>query len=163
MNEKVTVWIGNFESNDEFENYTNIKYTEDGDSIPSIFEQHFNLGYYDRDLVEKKWIFQPLTNNIQDLLKGFSYYEQFTEQFDNINFNKESNTAMNLIAKEDKHKIMYSTYYWYTKYKKRYFEVHGYEAGIEQEGTRLLEELENELEDGVDWRVIQEIEEDLVF
>ncbi|EEM16303.1 hypothetical protein COL87_26260 [Bacillus pseudomycoides] len=40
MNEKVTVWIGNFESNDEFENYTNIKYTEDGDSIPSIFEQH---------------------------------------------------------------------------------------------------------------------------
>ncbi|EEM02904.1 MULTISPECIES: immunity 22 family protein [Bacillus] len=71
MNEKVTVWIGNFESNDEFENYTNIKYTEDGDSIPSIFEQHFNLGYYDRDLVEKKWIFQPLTNNIQDVLKGF--------------------------------------------------------------------------------------------
>ncbi|PEJ35493.1 hypothetical protein [Bacillus pseudomycoides] len=74
-----------------------------------------------------------------------------------------SNTAMNLSAKEDKHKIMYSTYYWYTKYKKRYFEVHGYEAGIEQEGTRLLEELENELEDGVVWRVIQEIEEDLVF
>lgn len=71
MNGKVTVWIGNFESNDEFENYTNIKYTEDGDSIPSIFEQHFNLGYYDHDLVEKKWIFQPLTNNIQDLLKGF--------------------------------------------------------------------------------------------
>ncbi|AIK36152.1 hypothetical protein BG07_4713 [Bacillus pseudomycoides] len=94
MNEKVTVWIGNFESNDEFENYTNIKYTEDGDSIPSIFEQHFNLGYYDRDLVEKKWIFQPLTNNIQDLLKGFSYYEQFTEQFDNVNFNKEFNTAI---------------------------------------------------------------------
>ncbi|MBJ8029506.1 immunity 22 family protein [Bacillus cereus group sp. N21] len=94
MNEKVTVWIGNFESNDEFENYTNIKYTEDGDSIPSIFEQHFNLGYYDRDLVEKKWIFQPLTNNIQDLLKGFSYYEQFTEQFDNIIFNKECNTAI---------------------------------------------------------------------
>lgn len=29
-----------------------------------------------------------------------------------------SNTAMNLSAKEDKHKIMYSTYYWYTKYKK---------------------------------------------
>ncbi|PEB38607.1 immunity 22 family protein [Bacillus pseudomycoides] len=94
MNEKVTVWIGNFESNDEFENYTNIKYTEDGDSIPSIFEQHFNLGYYDRDLVEKKWIFQPLTNNIQDLLKRFSYYEQFTEQFDNVNFNKEFNTAI---------------------------------------------------------------------
>ncbi|MEH7051905.1 hypothetical protein COF01_08860 [Bacillus pseudomycoides] len=44
MNEKVTVWIGNFESNAELENYTNIKYMEEGDSIPSIFEQHFNLG-----------------------------------------------------------------------------------------------------------------------
>lgn len=71
MNEKVTVWIGNFESNDELINYTNIKYTEDGDSIPSIFEQHFNLGYYDRDLVEKKWFGQSPVNNIQDLLRAF--------------------------------------------------------------------------------------------
>ncbi|WIY59371.1 MULTISPECIES: immunity 22 family protein [Bacillus] len=94
MNEKVTVWIGNFESNDELINYTNIKYTEDGDSIPSIFEQHFNLGYYDRDLVEKKWFGQSPVNNIQDLLRGFSYYEQFTEQFENRNFNKECNTAI---------------------------------------------------------------------
>lgn len=94
MNEKVTVWIGNFESNDELINYTNIKYTEDGDSIPSIFEQHFNLGYYDRDLVEKKWFGQSPVNNIQDLLRGFSYYEQFTEQFENRIFNKECNTAI---------------------------------------------------------------------
>ncbi|PGZ95433.1 hypothetical protein COE51_20395 [Bacillus pseudomycoides] len=94
MNEKVTVWIGNFESNDELEKYTNIKYMEDGDSIPSIFEQNFNLSYYDRDLVEKKWIGQSPANNIQDLLKDFSYYEQFTEQFDNINLKKEFNTAI---------------------------------------------------------------------
>ncbi|HDR7659991.1 TPA: hypothetical protein QCX68_005590, partial [Bacillus wiedmannii] len=44
-------------------------------------------------------------------------------------------------------------------YKKRYFEVYGYDAGIEQEGFKLLEELENELEDGIDWVIIQDIEE----
>lgn len=65
----------------------------------------------------------------------------------------------NLVLKEDKSSIMYSKYYWYTKYKQRYFEVVGYDAGIEQEGFKLLEEIENELEDGVDWDIIQGIEE----
>lgn len=70
-----------------------------------------------------------------------------------------SNNIEDLMLKEDKSKIMYSKYYWYTKYKQRYFEVVGYDAGIEQEGFKLLEEIENELEDGVDWSIIQEIEE----
>lgn len=70
-----------------------------------------------------------------------------------------SNNIENLTLKEDKSKIMYSKYYWYTKYKQRYFEVVGYDAGIEQEGFKLLEEIENELEHGVDWSIMQEIEE----
>ncbi|WP_231559661.1 hypothetical protein [Bacillus sp. UNC322MFChir4.1] len=84
-----------------------------------------------------------------EMLKGFCDYYDFL-----------SRNVANLMAKETKHKIMYSKYYWYTKYKKRYFEVYGYDAGIEQEEFKLLEELENELEDGVDWSIIQEIEED---
>lgn len=70
-----------------------------------------------------------------------------------------SSNIENLASKENKSKIMYSKYYWYTKYKQRYFEVVGYDAGIEQEGFKLLEEIENELEEGVDWSIIQEIEE----
>jgi hypothetical protein len=89
------------------------------------------------------------TTNITDetLNKTLVYY-------DFLNNNIET-----LVLKEDKSKIMYSKYYWYTKYKQRYFEVVGYDAGIEQEGYKLLEELENELEEGVDWSIIQEIEE----
>ncbi|MBO1580126.1 immunity 22 family protein [Bacillus sp. XF8] len=93
MNEKVSVWIGNFESKAELRGYINIEYTEDGDSISSIFEKNYNLDYYDRDLVEKKWISKP-TNNIRDLLKGFSYSDQFIKQFDVINHEKEFNTAI---------------------------------------------------------------------
>lgn len=93
MSDKVSVWIGNFESNDELMNYTNIEYTEDGDSISSIFEKIFNLDYYDRDLVEKKRISQP-TNNVKELLKGFSYSDQFIKQFDIVNQEKEFNAAI---------------------------------------------------------------------
>ena len=68
-----------------------------------------------------------------------------------------SNSIENLASKKDISKIMYSRYYWYIRYKQRYFEVFGYDAGIEQEGFKLLEELENELEDGVDWSIIQRV------
>ncbi|MGD6842164.1 immunity 22 family protein [Bacillus infantis] len=53
MHYYVSMWIGNFGSKEELMNYTNIEYTEDGDSISSVFEKDFNLDYYDRDLVEK--------------------------------------------------------------------------------------------------------------
>ncbi|HHL3302845.1 TPA: hypothetical protein ACQ444_003565 [Bacillus cereus] len=83
----------------------------------------------------------------EKLKRFLSYYEFFT------------NNVIGLVEKEGKNTILYSKYYWYTKYKKRYFEVYGYDAGIEQEGFKLLEELENELEDGIDWLIIQDIEE----
>ncbi|WP_242214114.1 hypothetical protein [Bacillus cereus group sp. BfR-BA-01383] len=88
-------------------------------------------------------------NDISDTtLKRFlNYYNLF------------SNNVIDFAEKEGKPTILYSKYYWYTKYKKRYFEVYGYDAGIEQEGVMLLEEIEDDLEDGIDWIIIQDIEE----
>lgn len=57
-----------------------------------------------------------------------------------------------------KEAIHYSLYYWYVKFKKRYFEVCGYDAGIEQEGFRLLEEMERQMEQRIDWKFIEMIE-----
>ncbi|MFJ8413915.1 immunity 22 family protein [Bacillus paramycoides] len=93
MNDHVSIWIGNFESKEELMNYTNIEYTEDGDSISSAFEKDFNLDYYDRDLIEKKWISKS-TNSVKDLLDGFSYSDQFLEQFDTIRYSEEFNAAI---------------------------------------------------------------------
>ena len=45
MKNDVSLWLGCFNDKEEFEKYTAIKYSEGGDSIPSIFEQDFNLGY----------------------------------------------------------------------------------------------------------------------
>ncbi|PEE33563.1 hypothetical protein CN271_04115 [Bacillus cereus] len=93
MNDHVSIWIGNFENEEELMNYTNIEYTEDGDSISSTFEKDFNLDYYDRDLIEKKWISKS-TNSVKDLLDGFSYSNQFLEQFDTIRYSEEFNAAI---------------------------------------------------------------------
>lgn len=71
-----------------------------------------------------------------------------------------SNNIESLASLEGKSKVLYAKYYWYTQYKKRYFEVFGYDAGIEQEAYKVLEEIESKLEDGVNWSVIQQIEED---
>ncbi|MNN49366.1 hypothetical protein D3C76_706880 [compost metagenome] len=58
----------------------------------------------------------------------------------------------------DKPSIYYSIYFWFVQFKERYFELHGHDEGIEQEGFKLLEEIDIELEDGVDWAVIEKIE-----
>ncbi|WP_157261551.1 hypothetical protein [Paenibacillus sp. A3] len=36
--------------------------------------------------------------------------------------------------------------------------VYGHDEGIEQEGFKLLEEIDNQLEEGVDWGLIEKIE-----
>ena len=87
MQELITIWMGNFKNEEEFMQYTNIKYNDDGDSIASEFEREFMLGYYDRDLVEKKYIEE--TSDVEKLLKDFSYYETF--QLSNLNIEKKYN------------------------------------------------------------------------
>ena len=53
MKQKVSLWLGNFASQEEFQEYFKITYKEDGNSVSSEFETDFHLSYYDRDLVEK--------------------------------------------------------------------------------------------------------------
>ena len=76
MKSKVSIWLGKFDNEGLFKRFTEIKYTDDGDSIPSQFEKEFELGYYDRDLVEKKFLIKE-TSDLNELLDGFSYFESF--------------------------------------------------------------------------------------
>ncbi|WP_017151783.1 immunity 22 family protein [Bacillus bingmayongensis] len=45
----VLLWLGNMESEDFLEDYFRIKYTDDGDSIPSLFIKDFHICMYDID------------------------------------------------------------------------------------------------------------------
>jgi len=90
MESKVSIWMGLFEGEEELHKYTNIEYTENGDSIPSEFESEFSLGYYDRALVEKKFV--KKTSDVETLLKNFSYNESF--QKSNLIIAKEYNSVI---------------------------------------------------------------------
>lgn len=52
----------------------------------------------------------------------------------------------------------FSMYFWFVQLKERYFEVFGHDEGLEQEGFKLLEEIDNQLEEGLDWGLIKKIE-----
>lgn len=93
MKNDVSLWLGRFSDFDELETYTEIKYNVDGDSIPSIFEKDFKLGYYDRDLVEKDWI-TDAEDDIEKLLVGFSYDNQLIQQYINIKLKSKYNTII---------------------------------------------------------------------
>ena len=45
MKQKVSLWLGNFASQEEFQEYFKISYKEDGDSVSSEFETDFHLSY----------------------------------------------------------------------------------------------------------------------
>ncbi|WP_121639136.1 immunity 22 family protein [Virgibacillus sp. Bac330] len=93
MKNDVSLWLGNFQNFDDLEKYTEVKYDEDGDSIPSTFEKEFKLGYYDRDLIEKDCI-QDAEDDIEKLLMDFSYDDQLIKQFTNVRLSSKYNTII---------------------------------------------------------------------
>lgn len=93
MKNDVSLWLGNFSDFDKVENYTKVMYNDDGDSIPSVFEKEFKLGYYDRSLIEKDWI-PEAEDDIKELLVDFSYDDQLIRQFKDVQLDSKYNTII---------------------------------------------------------------------
>jgi len=68
----VSLWIGKFSTSEELEKYLLVAYTEDGDAIPSQFEQDFKVDYYDEDFSEAHYANQDM-RKLSHLLEGCSY------------------------------------------------------------------------------------------
>lgn len=73
---KVSVWIGNFNSVAEFKKYVEEAYDDDGE-MTSPFLTDFEIDYYDEDLKEAEF---STDANKKELLEGFSYSENFISQ-----------------------------------------------------------------------------------
>ena len=54
--------------------------------------------------------------------------------------------------------IIYSQYYWFNQYKREYYKKYGRDEGMEQQAFRLLENMNIELSNNLDWAVIEQIE-----
>ncbi|MEW9675763.1 immunity 22 family protein [Lentibacillus sp. L22] len=92
----VSIWLGNVKEEYELEEYVNLKYDEDGESIPSKFYVDFNIDMdeADEDFIEKAVLVQK-SNNISVLLDGCSYDENILPKIDrDINLNKYYNAVI---------------------------------------------------------------------
>jgi len=66
----VSLWAGNFESESEFSEYTELFYTDDGDCEPSQFMRDFNIDIDDVDEDFMEIVY--LEKNTQSVIKLFS-------------------------------------------------------------------------------------------
>lgn len=58
----------------------------------------------------------------------------------------------------DKSTLYYSIYFWFSQFKQQYSSLIGTDEGFEQEGYKLLEEIDLELDEGIDWNIITSID-----
>ncbi len=80
---KVSLWLGVFENRDDFFDYINVLYDEDGNSILSKFQTDYEITKYDPDKMESDWI-EVRCNSINELLEGFSYDDIIIPQFSEV-------------------------------------------------------------------------------
>lgn len=77
-------------------------------------------------------------------------------------FNALEELGINMMENDpniDLETILYSKYYWFGKFMKYHKLQYGEEKGIEQKQFKILEELDQQFYDGIDFSIIQEIEE----
>ena len=77
---KVSLWLGSFESVAEFNAFINVAYDENGNQIPSKFQETFEIKKYDMDAIETDWIDERV-DNVEELLEGFSADEEIIPAF----------------------------------------------------------------------------------
>jgi Immunity protein 22 len=72
----VSIWLGNINTQSQLEEYVNLTYDEDGESVPSKFFVDFNIDMddTDEDFIEKV-VLEERSKNISVLLEGCSYEE----------------------------------------------------------------------------------------
>jgi|GEM_PF-1684647 len=86
----------------------------------------------------------------EELNQAFNNYKLLDEKEDEI---------LKTIANINQESILYDKYYWYTKFMKYHKYNYGEDAGIEQKQFRLIEQMSQQLQGGVDFTILQNIEE----
>lgn len=72
----VSIWLGDFDSLDDFDDYLDEQY-EDDDAPISHFAEDTGLGWYDQDLVESYMNEDEKRESIYDLIGPCSYSSSF--------------------------------------------------------------------------------------
>ncbi|WP_242220394.1 immunity 22 family protein [Bacillus cereus group sp. BfR-BA-01380] len=92
----VSIWLGNIKTQNQLEEYVDLTYDEDGESIPSKFFVDFNIdrNEIDEDFIEKE-VLEEESDNISVLLEGCSYDEMILPKIrECVNLNKSYNAIV---------------------------------------------------------------------
>ncbi|MBS4898852.1 MULTISPECIES: immunity 22 family protein [Streptococcus] len=96
----VSIWIGNFATKLDLDEFINLKYDDEGEVVPSLFYDQYNIDIDDIDdyLIEKE-VFETSFTNLFDMLKGASYDNVIINNLKQkgINPNIEPNNTLILI------------------------------------------------------------------
>ena len=96
----VSIWIGNFATKLDLDEFINLKYDEEGEVVPSLFYDQYNIDIDDIDdyLIEKE-VFETSFTNLFDMLKEASYNNIIVNNLKQkgINPNIEPNNTLILI------------------------------------------------------------------
>ena len=70
----VSIWIGNFDTKLDLDEFIDLKYDDEGEVVPSLFYNQYNIDIDDIDdyLIEKE-VFETSFTYLFDMLKGASY------------------------------------------------------------------------------------------
>lgn len=79
----VSLWVGNVQSSEELDRLLTVSYSDVGDFIPSIFAKHFEISRYD-DAVREAEYYEEASNNLNQLLEGFSYDDEIVPRFSTL-------------------------------------------------------------------------------
>lgn len=107
-----------------------------------------------------------LKENMEELLTKAKYLKRNEYDDKALNdflnywmFFQEKEEIIKNLTSEFSDTILYSKYYWSSRYKEQYKKLYGYDAGIEQQHYKILEEIEQRISGDVDWDIIKLIEE----
>ena len=96
----VSIWIGNFATKLDLDEFINLKYDDEGEVVPSLFYDQYNIDIDDIDdyLIEKE-VFEISFTNLFEMLKEASYNNIIVNNLKQkgINPNIEPNNALILI------------------------------------------------------------------
>ena len=96
----VSIWIGNFATKLDLDEFINLKYDDEGEVVPSLFYDQYNIDIDDIDdyLIEKE-VFETSFTNLFDMLKEASYNNIIVNNLKQkgINPNIEPNNTLILI------------------------------------------------------------------
>ena len=70
----VSIWVGNFESKSQLDEFLTLIYDDEGEVVPSLFYESYEIDIDDIDdyMIEKE-VFNSNYSNLCQMLKGASY------------------------------------------------------------------------------------------